>query len=267
MAANYATLLRLEEIPSLSGVVPRPIFRGSIEGVLTTLESYLEGASLAVELLHADKEQNMGRFTALLTSAFEKLWELHSATWAEQTHADAMTARLHTSWTGDMALLVENEDITWEEAVVEQKTLKTLVGLSRSIAFCHGDYNPNNLLLPSPTGSVTIVDWEYGTLGCALFDLFQMVAIGYLFPASTSERIARQESLWNATNQVGAAFTSALGAYAVRMNVDRTSLRLLYHAYLRHMAAELYRQFGHRSEPMRDFWIALWNAERHKAAT
>src|SRR5438445_4307642 len=56
VAANYEALQALTRIDSLEGSVPRPVFRGEIDGMLVTLETFLEGESLAFKMAAADRE-------------------------------------------------------------------------------------------------------------------------------------------------------------------------------------------------------------------
>jgi aminoglycoside phosphotransferase (APT) family kinase protein len=258
VASNYAALQALSEIATLRGTVPAPVFSGYVEGVLVTLETFLDGTSLAAEIGQAERQGDSQCVANLLRRACDWLWGLHQATWT-QSRPDFSAQRV-----ADIALLQERRLLL--ETEVEALLRHTAPAREHLDLFArmHGDFNPNNLLLPPSDYPLGVVDWEYSRPGFALFDLFQLITIALLFPISeTQERVRRVESLWAAADPVGEVFRDAMQRYADQARVPLGSLRLHFALYLVHMAADLLRLFGDRPEPMRAFWRDLIRHEIH----
>lgn len=258
VASNYAALQALSRIETLRGTVPAPVFSGYVEGVLITLETFLDGTSLAVEIGQAERQGDRACVANLLRHACDWLWGLHQATWMPSL------PEFSAQRVADIALLQERRLLPETESEALLRHTDPSAEPPDIFARAHGDFNPNNLLLPPSDYPLGVVDWEHSGPGFALFDLFQLMTIALLFPLpGTEERIARTESLWAGADPVGEVFRAALQRYADHAGLAPDTLRPLYALYLARMAADLLRLFGDRPEPMRAFWRDLIRHEIH----
>jgi aminoglycoside phosphotransferase (APT) family kinase protein len=258
VASNFAALQALSEIEPLRGTVPVPVFSGYVEGVLISLETFLDGASLAVEIGQAERQGDSKCVANLLKRACDWLWRLHQETWTEPL------PDFSAQCLADIALIQERKLLSETEIESLLRHIAPVRECPGIFARAHGDFNPNNLLLPPADYPLGVVDWEHSTPGCALFDLFQLITIALLFPISgTEERVARAESLWAGPDLVGEVYRAALERYADHARLPSNSLRPLFAVYLSRMAADLLRLFGDRPEPMRAFWRDLIRHEIH----
>src|SRR5207247_1772376 len=120
------------------------------------------------DLESARESGDTSRTVSLLDAVSEWLWSLHSSTWqpspdelAESLEADIDTVEAATLVSADSAQRL-------------QRILGSLPVKRIPMARCHGDFNPNNILISGESQVAGVVDWEYSQIGCALFDLFSI---------------------------------------------------------------------------------------------
>ena len=125
------------------------------------------------------------------------------------------------------------------------------------VARCHGDFNPNNILISAESQVAGVVDWEYSQIGCALFDLFSIYRFSVL---ESEERPGRRadsiESIWRRGTETGLSFWRALNRYAVRFDLAVSELKALFAAYAIHSLAGFVRGQGNPKDPH----LAPWRA-------
>jgi aminoglycoside phosphotransferase (APT) family kinase protein len=251
LASNFAALTRLTDVPGLRGSVPLPVFSAELDRVRTTLETYLDGSSVAMEMAVAERRGLPERAAAVLDHATSWLWRLHEPTW------QPVTEEFRTRCAADVEVLTGRGFLQPDEASSVLSLADEAARGALPYAWCHGDFNPNNLLLRQDGESIGVVDWEYAGPGCALFDLYQFATISWLFPTWQSDMANRARQLWVGETPVGRAFLSALGRYADRSGLPAERLLRLFSLYVCRMAADLSRLVGARREKMFHFWREL----------
>jgi aminoglycoside phosphotransferase (APT) family kinase protein len=254
LASNFSALTKLTDLPGLRDTVPIPAFSGKIEGVHVTIETFLDGSSAAMEIAVAERRGAADRQASIFEKAASWLWRLHESTW------EPSGGRFLARCKADIDVIAGSGFLTPERERVALSLLEAASAVPVPFAWCHGDYNPNNLLLKQNGESIGVIDWEYAGADCALFDLFQFATISWLFPAWSSGLEDRSRQLWTQGTWIGREFLAATERYARRSSLPSDQLQKLFPLYVYRMAADLTRLVGARQEKMYDFWHALLKA-------
>ena len=242
--ANYQALTALRDIASVSGTVPKPVYRGEVGGTILTVETCMHGTSLYAEL-----SDRTARTETVMDRLFEWAWRLHASTTSDPApgFADLVSS--------DLQLICEAKLVSAESASFLSDWLDHGLESGIKFAFRHGDFNPNNVLIGEDGAPSGVVDWEYSGIGPAVFDVFSMLRTGMFLAESEAGGIADQiEELFRGIHPESPSLLRALARYTVEDNY-----RAQFYVYVVQMLADFIRTTGNRRDPQLRPWLDFIN--------
>lgn len=255
---NYGSLRALSKVPSISKKVPKPVFCGSVDGLLTSIETCVPGLPLAVSLRIARDEGRREEAAALYSIAAEWLWALHAHTQADKP-APLSGGHLPSP---DESIIALNDLglVTRDQTGALRSALEIAQRAAMPQTRVHGDYNPNNILLHERE-RLSVIDWEFSGSGWALWDLFTLARTAWFHPAGIAQPNPTEAlSVWDPRTPIGRAHDAALRRYEGRWGLQRQHTRRLFALFVAQLVMERIRdEMGWAASPP-DEWRALLRA-------
>jgi Phosphotransferase enzyme family len=225
-------------------IVPRPLFRGYVDGRLCVIESFVDG----MELVHAPERSAASALDAIVD------WLIHlGGATAHSVNDDGLVGIIAAA----RSYAVTSE----ERRVIDQVAdlMRGLHGEPLPRVFEHRDLGTWNVLL-ARDGTVGVLDWESSSPdGVAAWDLFYFLAhYGFLLDRARDllGRLASVRETFLGARGFGATAAVALRRYASAMDLREESLPPLFAGcWLHHAVSEVSRRRGRLSESL--FWQIL----------
>ncbi len=229
---NFNSLRYLSQVRPVARSVPRAVFCGDLDGLLTSIETCVPGLPLAVNLRIARHEGRRDDAAHLFGLGAQWLWNLHAATRAKTPLAPCGQQDAEASATKSICALRDEGLLTTAQAASLLSAVRLANGPTMPVSRVHGDYNPNNMLLDRRKG-VSVIDWEFSRTGWALWDLFTLARTAWFHPAGVPEPSATlAQEVWDPRTPFGRAFAVALRRYEQAWGIHRAHCRLLFGVYI-----------------------------------